>query len=358
MVYKYCLKNDEIILQSLRPDCTECAIPKFAGSKIKKCPAFGRQARIGYIEGENGYCFICSFRKDHTRSAKQYKAYIDLRLEVMNDLLSYREVIKSAFSDDFGRLLHNLTSLNGHNTQELYALVPQELATHNLRNCMAIIRKRIASDTLSAAKLFFQLQKNCSAIKTEFDVFKKLYHDSPVISNEPHAIHPVILNILYVFFQDFNDKHIYVTVKETTDWVFIDYETIRVAFYHLFQNAEKYVCPDTEIFIEFDRSDPFLEISMNMISLKITDTDMNRLFEDKYSGELARELNLNGEGRGMSIVKKAVELNNGEIRIQRDVSFNNRKVVDETEYVNNIFTLKLYRSKSSARQPRNVNGRA
>jgi light-regulated signal transduction histidine kinase (bacteriophytochrome) len=347
MVFKYCLKNGEILIQSVHKNCANCEIPKFGGSKTVKCPTTGLLSRFGYIDCAEGYCFICSSMKNHTRSANQFKEYLDLRIDVLVNLIGYRSAIKTFLTDDFSRLLHNLTSLNGHNTQELYALVPQELATQNLRNCMEIIRKKISADPTSAAALFFQLQKNCSAIKTEFDVFKKLYRESPALSLEPHSIHRVIMNVAYVFFQDFSDKHCYVNVKETTDWVIIDYETIRVALYHLFQNAAKYVCPNTDIYVEINRNEPYLNISLNMISLQITDNDIKHLFEEGYSGEFAREYKLNGEGRGMSIVKKAIDINKGKLQIQRDVLPNNRKQIGDIAYFNNVFMLSLIRSKNT-----------
>jgi light-regulated signal transduction histidine kinase (bacteriophytochrome) len=347
MAYKYCLKNGEIIIQSVEKGCANCETPKFTGSRTGKCLTTGLLSRYGYKESVNGYCFICSSQKKHARSANQFNEYLDMRGDVLEALIEYRAIIKTNLSDDFSRLLHNLTSLNGHNTQELYALVPQELATQNLRNCMDIIRKKISADPTSAAALFFQLQKNCSAIKTEFDVFKKLYRESPALSIEPHAIHRVIMNVAYVFFQDFSDKHCYINVKESTDWVLIDYETFRVALYHLFQNASKYVCPNTDIYIEINRNDPFLDISMNMISLQITDNDMRRLFEEGYSGELAKEHKLNGEGRGMSIVKKAIDINKGKIQIQRDITANNRKQVGSISYVNNVFILSAKKMKNT-----------
>ncbi len=345
MVYKYISNSNEGITRYLKPACNDCIPAKFPGTTLVKCPITGLMSRMGFGQNTAGNCFICSSQKNHVQSPAQFKIYLEARLGLLSDLNKYRAMIKASLSEDFGRLVHNLTSLNAHNSQELYAVVPQEIATKNLKNCINTICKMISSDPMSAARAFFQVQKNCAAIKTEFDVYRKLYIGSGYLTQEIHAIHPVILNVFYTFFQDFADKRVYVDVKETTESVLIDYETVRVALYHLFQNAAKYVCPTTVIYVEFNRNALKIEISLNMISLPLTNKDMEHIWEEGYSGELAREFKLNGEGRGMTIVKKALEINGGSINIKRDIVAHNRKLYEGVAYVNNHFEITLPRSK-------------
>ena len=134
-------------------------------------------------------------------------------------------------------------------------------------------------------------------------------------------------------------KDSFVDVKESNEVVFIDYETVRVALFHLFQNATKYTCPDTRIYIDFNRRDGFVEMTTNMISLEITDEDMIRLYDEEYSGINARAQKLNGEGLGMGILRRALELNSCRIEIRRDISEFNRKTINRVPYVNNEFVI-------------------
>lgn len=58
------------------------------------------------------------------------------------------------------RLVHNLSSINAHNIQEIYDLVPQDILSRNWRNQMDYIQKEIELDSRKAAMMFLRLAKH------------------------------------------------------------------------------------------------------------------------------------------------------------------------------------------------------
>jgi signal transduction histidine kinase len=96
--------------------------------------------------------------------------------------------------------------------------------------------------------------------------------------------------------------------------IFVDYETFTVALVHIIDNCTKYICPHNTLKISFsDVSKTQLKISFNMLSLRIYKHEESKIFLLGYSGDLSKELELNGSGTGMHIVKTFIELNNGVI---------------------------------------------
>lgn len=147
------------------------------------------------------------------------------------------------------------------------------------------------------------------------------------------------MNTLYLFFPDFSEKDVYVNVLPCSFDVYVDYESLSVALYHIIQNSVKYCMPKQEIEISFQLNDNFVEVDFKMASLRIEEDETDNIFKASISGKNAKKHNLSGSGMGMSLVRRIIDLNSGKIEVvplrTGQVTLNN------IPYENNIIRMYL-----------------
>ena len=126
-------------------------------------------------------------------------------------------------------------------------------------------------------------------------------------------------------------------ITETDIRATIDYDTVRLAIYHILSNAVKYIAPNsclqTEILLDEDNSNVIVNFKMQ--SLYIKPEELNMVFMDHYSGETVRQLNLQGSGLGMGLIQKAIQLNGGDFTVIPGRKFK------KSSFADNIFRLIL-----------------
>ncbi len=318
-------------------ECNNCISQCSVESKKIKCPLFKDDRRIGKSNNKLGEVFCCTTDKDMLKSSKSFKT------EKLGKLLALQEleIAKEKINFDTKKLIHNLTKTNGHNIQELYALVPQEILTQNLTEQLRTIEQIIAEDPNEAAKTFLRIAKNNAAMKTEFSVFNKLFGGEPALHKKRNPVKKVTLNLFHIFFQKFKEINVYVAFDENQDYLIFDYESIHVCLYHLIDNATKYVLPGSNFHVHFKKDDKDFSIIMDMISLRIEDNEKDRLCEEGFSGKSARKLKKHGDGIGLGRVSKILSINNGELIIHPNVKPYKSKKFQGYWYDNNLFEIKL-----------------
>ena len=88
-------------------------------------------------------------------------------------------------------------------------------------------------------------------------------------------------------------------------------------FQNLFDNALKYACPQTRIFIHaIQRSDQFCEIRIRNTSRVPLDFDPEEITKRFVRGEKARTGE--GSGLGLAIAQSFTELQGGEFKVETD----------------------------------------
>ncbi len=326
-----------IIKNDFTTQCNNCISVCEKNSIKTTCPLFSDIRRIGKIKSESGIVFCCSDSKDHKASNKLFKK------DQNHFLIGLEKIIetKNELNIETQRLIHNLTNTNGHNIQELYAVVPQDLLTKNLENQLENIQKIIVENPLEAAKTFLRIAKNNAAMKVEFSVINKLTEGVSSLKMKRHPIRKATLNLLHIFFQDFKDLSVYVNVQSNEDYLIIDYEIIHAALYHLLLNATKYILPNSTLNVNFSQSDGDFIIALDMVSLRIEDSEKNKIFEEGYSGKYAKKIQKNGKGLGLGTTSKILALNDAELIIDNNakpnLSINNNGIW----YDFNIFKIKF-----------------
>ncbi len=203
------------------------------------------------------------------------------------------------------------------------------------------VKKIVEKEPEETAMAMLKMAKNNAAMKVEFSVFKKLFDLNPDLRATNHNVHKVLMNVFYLFFPDFTDKNVKVIIGDTDNkyMAYFDYESIHVAFYHMIENAAKYIKPDTEFKVDIVKGIKKTEIIFDMNSTQITQEEVNIIFEEGVSGKLAYQTGKSGDGIGLSRAKKILELNNGLLSVKP--YYDTAIITMGVTFQRNVFTMAL-----------------
>ena len=289
----------------------DCALPsaKFSYNKI--------QYKGIRLSNSHGEVVLISHDEAMLKSSKVIRAKAEFLLNGIPEVLEVYRKAKEDARQHVNRLIHNLVTLNGHIIQEVYSIIPQEVMQDKRAGWKDRIKEQVAEDPYDAAQSLVNIAKNTLKMKAEIDVYNALLSDTPKITLRNHSIHRVLMNVVYVFFPEFTDKGIRVEVSESNDTVYIDYESFQVAVYHLIENSVKYIKPETRLHITFDKHPVTKKviIGFKMISLAIRPDEIEKIFVEGYSGEMAKVSNRAGSGIGMHRAKTLLGHNNATLRV-------------------------------------------
>lgn len=333
--------NENGISNNLKSDCNNCyQLCDTKGKLFSDCPLYKGNRRQGKIENKKGITFLCC---ENTKTTKLFRDKLDALSYAYYDLVIPREQIisevKKTEQQKVNRLVHNLTSINAHNIQEIYNLIPQDILSSNWRTQIEYIQKELVSNKKKASMMFLRIAKRNIHMKSEFSIYRKLDRDDNAdLEFIKYPFRIVLLNVLHTFFGDFTSKNIYVEVSDFFGKIYIDYETIQVALYHLLENSAKYSKPDTNILIDFMEDNDTITMSIEMISLFIPSNERERIFIKGVSANSAKKLGKNGDGIGMWRIKQMIELNKGVFEIICGDDFETYRGVN---FSKNIFNIKL-----------------
>lgn len=311
--------DNETVASNLEVECLKCySTCDSPGRVIEVCPKYHVKRRFGKIKDSKSTTFLCC---DQTKTTKLFRDKLEGLSYAYPDLSLKEEIIKNVIKKDeqkrINRLIHNLTSINAHNIQEIYDIVPQEILTQNLKQQLSVIEKQIVESPKEAAKMFLRIAKHNIHMKSEFSIYKKMDRANPNLELRKHPIRKVILNVLHTFFVDLSDKEVFVNIQDYSKKIRIDYETIQVAIYHLVENSTKYSKPKSTIEISFEEISTSLKIRFRMISLHILEEEKDKIFSEGYSGINAKKTKKQGEGIGLWRIRQMLKLNNADLSLVR-----------------------------------------
>lgn len=298
--------------------------------------------RRGVSIVDQGHIALCSSQKEDLESSKTFKKKIGFLSEMVIRLSAMRNELAEVEARKTNRLFHNLTSINAHTIQELYALVPQERLAASFKMQKAVVREKLLKDPDAMAAAFLRVLKNEISLRNEFSAYLKLYDPNPALRIAAHPLHKVVLNVANLFFQDFADRFISVVIEPTDLRLKLDYDSFHVALYHLLDNAAKYTEPGTELQLKFALGESGVRIDMVMTSLYISPTETTRLFEDGFSGEQPKIASASGKGLGMGMARELLRLNDAILTIKAGRNSwpsAHRLATSDVRYSVNVFSI-------------------
>lgn len=304
----------------------------FKNKKIK--------ARIGNQTSENGIIVVLTTDEKYVNSSRLYSDLLKMSLIMLNNIVLHRNSISLNQNEYVQELIHNLTSLNTYNVQELQSLIPQDVLSQNINKQKDVIKKIVNEKPNVTTETLLKLIKYNYAMKVEFSVFEKTVMQNPSIQKLEYSVREIILSVLQIFIEDFDKKKIIVSVDYNQRRIHIDYEILFVSLFYFFENAVKYCCSNTDFKIIFKEEQNDFIVIFEMMSLRIEDYEVEKLCDKKFRAKSAIALTSEGKGIGMSRILKTLKLNRGELEIVPRIN-SKSKTRNNLQYELNQFRIKF-----------------
>lgn len=90
------------------------------------------RARIGKQKNQNGELIILTIEEKYINSSGLFKELSQMGLLNLDNIITFRNNISLNQNEYVQDLIHNLTSLNTYNVQELESLIPPKVLTKNI----------------------------------------------------------------------------------------------------------------------------------------------------------------------------------------------------------------------------------
>jgi len=169
-------------------------------------------ARAGIEQNKNGTIYLLTTETKYIKSSKLFYELLKMSVITLDSVVSFNEKLSLNQNEYVQDLIHNLTSLNTYNIQDLYSLIPQQILSDNINKQKDVIKNIVTEKPKITVNTLLKLIKYNSAMKVEFSVFEKTVMKNPKVQKIEYSIRNAILSILQIFIDDFENKKIQVTV--------------------------------------------------------------------------------------------------------------------------------------------------
>lgn len=328
-------KQEELLFTNGGTTCTRC-LKNLQDTNYCKvtCPDDSVERRLGKRDAKEYVLCLCS-DSEATKTTKLFNEKIEMLSYSVPAMLHFKQEIERTVQQNelekYTKIVHNLKTLNAQSINAQYSFIPQDVFSEHYDNILDYVVQQVQSRPKDAAIAIIRQAKNNAHMKTEFSTHEKMAMEKPLLMSRYHVVRTVVLNVYHSFDYDFKAKRVNLRIDNSDVRAFFDYETIRLALYHVFSNAVKYICENSPLNVHISESNTSVYLEFEMKSYYISPEESQSIFEDHISGEIVTKKNLNGSGLGMGLIKKALILNGGDIEIVPGEKKHN------SEYSQNIF---------------------
>lgn len=258
-------------------------------------------------------------------------------LDTYSELILVLKAINNEQKVQYSIFSHNLITTHSRLQDEIESIVPENKLARatNYREQIEFVKESVVSDINDVSESIFEIAKRIIDLQAQITGFKVLSGEiKPDIY--PQNIKKVLQNIIYPYYDDFKKREIDIKlwIKEEDamlSFISLDYKLFNIALHHFLNNAVKYGLPKSYIKILYDPKNKC--VSFDMMSLKIDENEKDNLFKLNISGKNAQ--GLAGEGIGMYMIKKSMDLLNA--RLEIDIGSRNEVTFQDRIYNRNIF---------------------
>ena len=335
-------KSGDYLLNSFPPDL-EYLLTEEADKREKIIINYNNRkctARIGTISGDDLVLTILTVDKKYVERLKFFNELLDNSIAFIRPILNLEAFVKEKNNNIIEEFIHNVKSINSYSIQNLFTLIPQKSLSDNINVQKEQLKQIIKEQPNVTVDTLFKELKYSIATKVEFSVFENILNKKTSFYKERHHIRSVFISILQLFTEDFETNRIEISLAACEKVLEIDYDSLFVSLYYIFDNAIKYCHPNTTLKIHFSEEKKSFDVSIKMISIKIDKSEIDLLTKRGYRSNIAKKININGPGIGMYRIKKTLKLNNAELVIKPN-SFKYIKTHKGIDYEGNEFLIKF-----------------
>lgn len=306
-------QHERVVFSRIDPICKASCLNNCT-DKAVKCVIDKKTKIRGKHSSLLGTVYLCTDEPEHIKSKRVFKRTIQFYTEMLGQFIDIKQSILKDSQAENDRLVHNLTTLNTHIIQEIYNIIPQESLTGGPNEQIEKLEDAIESKLNDSARAALKILKNAIAGRSEMQIVKHLRDTSTLQPNlKYHNLHKVTKNVLITFFQEFQEKSIQCTIGECHITVNCDYEFVSAALYRLFENAVKYCKESSELRIKYELKENNLHMIMQMESIPIQPQEIEKIFDEGYSGHFAKQKGISGNGLGLFYVRQMLNANGASI---------------------------------------------
>jgi K+-sensing histidine kinase KdpD len=261
-----------------------------------------------------------------------------LKFSIQDRCAQHKRVVEGHFN----ALSHNVVTYNGKCITAAYLLVPQDKFV-SASDKKEFVKTCIKNDPDTAADSLLTILKDLELTKNEFSVYNKLYlgTEQSSINRQRHKAHKLMQMAINVFWRDFHEKKIKINNYSYDSYVSVEFESFMAALIHLMGNMSKYTLPNGEVSITYKKTEKTLLINLAMLSLFVFPDEIERIWEEGYSGRLAKQTQKDGNGLGMNAIKKLIELNMGTFIFKPDIRIDKAVNFEGVMYANNEIIIEV-----------------
>lgn len=315
-------KNNEYLFDNFPVELIQY-ISNNINSSIKiKCAINGKDTEVKIAKRENiyGTIYIATTEKKFINREKLFKEFIDFTTIGLRPFVNFQKELEEKHNKINEEFIHNVVSLNTHAIQDLFTLLPQQSLSDNIYNQSDFVKSILREKPNVAVDTLLKLIRYHLASKVEFSVFSRTLKTSTYIQKTKFDIHKVLLSVLQIFILDFEKKNITIHLDASEKQLEIDFDSLFVSLFYIFENAIKYCHPRTNFKIILKEETNCFSILFDMISIKIEKHEIDKIILRGYRSEIAKKMNSDGNGIGMYRILKTLQLNNCELEIQPKIN--------------------------------------
>lgn len=337
---------NNILFTNIKPDCHKCISKYLANESIAVICLNGQEERrLGNkLHGDKKIFLCCNTRS--AKTSKLFKSKVEILIYSIPSMQIFKneieQVIINVEREKYSKIVHNLKTLNAQSLLNQYKFIPQHEFYNNFENLFSYVLNEVKVRPKDAVIALLRQAKNNDYMKTEFSTHEKLSIEDPLLSPLFHEIRKVILNVYHSFNNEFKERRILLKIDDSDIQIKFDYGTVRIAIYHMFSNAVKYMAKDSKLKITISSDDHYAYVTFHMSSLYLFPEEVDKIFQDNFSGKVAVSRELNGSGFGMGLIRKALSLNNASIDI---IPGTKKQKISNIDYSDNQFILKFKQHK-------------
>lgn len=333
------LGGNEVVIDTIPPGLLSLIKSELTKPGSKKIAYLGRDVRILYVQDDVYAVYAITDDEDRLKSARVLKSEAEIMLASAKRVELELSSVRERAENQTRRLVHNLKSLTAKTMQEIYLIAMQDKLMAPPKEALDYLEREVKNSPREVAKALIEILKHQGAQKAEFSAFNKLSGGFYAIRKESHKIHKFLMSVFYLFFNDFTDKKVRVSVLPCDLVAYFDYDSVHVCVYHLVDNAAKYIKPGCDFSVSTSVREGFVDIFFEMESFIIEDSEVDKVFEEGYSGKKAVQRQLQGSGVGLFLARQMAKLNGGGLSLLKGINFPHAQ-----DYARNKFVLSLPRN--------------
>lgn len=280
----------------------------------------GTDWKYDLATGDYTYVFSgTNLEKKSFEAFKNVGNYKKALLTILDYLNKEIEKISTQVNAQAVVINHNFVETCKHILDPISEIMPKlkgKLShSEKLREVAQFIEK---SDSADIASALLDVDRAITNLRTQIFGMQVIAGEYKPDKSVAHSLIPLIDSLLVPFDRSFEEKSMRVINGNDgiykQDPIYLDYNLINWAFYHLLNNAVKYCLEGSDLIIQSNSSKR--TISIDMTSVRVASEEAESIFKPNVRGKYAE--GLPGDGLGMHFARVGLENMGAEIKFIPD----------------------------------------